>query len=335
MRIEASIEEWRDLYQVAIKLKKLKPWEDLWDMDLITILPLGKDEPCICSVMGKGGEFYGIGIYIGGKAINDFFTIADNNDIPQNQLIRYQNNIMCNFGSRDELTKKELNIIKELGLKFRGKNDWVYFRVYEKGYAPYMPDKNEVLEITDILKHLYMAIKSLHNGLKVDFENGKTLMRCFHKESNLWLNYEMPLLIPHIHYAVPVLEDQLLMKRLKNKAKNNSVLELDIAYLNSVINDKSYDKPIIPRLCILADKRSGMLLSQNMVAPEDDEIDAMFGAVINYILQAGRPERIVVREKYSSSIIADLCKQTGIDVMESGKLPAIDDFIEAFYEYRN
>jgi hypothetical protein len=55
-------------------------------------------------------------------------------------------------------------------LKFRGKNNWIYFRTFESAYAPYMPDRNEVLEFTKILKHVYMAIDSLNKGMEIDFK---------------------------------------------------------------------------------------------------------------------------------------------------------------------
>jgi hypothetical protein len=334
MRIEATLEEWKNLYDIAISLKDMKPWEELWDMDLITILPYEKEEPCICSVMGKGGECYGIGTYIGIDAIDNFFQMANNQDVPSHQMIRYQNSSMCYFGNRDDLTKKELNIIKELGLKFRGKNNWIYFRVFETGYAPYMPDRSEVLELTDILGHLYMAIKALHNGIKVDFEGGKTLMRRFHEENNSWINYEMPVFIPEIEYPVPVLEDQLVIKRLEKKPGDNSILEMDIAYLNSSINESGYDKPLIPRLCILADVRSGLLLSQDMITPEDDEVDMIFETIITYIAQRGKPKQIIVRDVHILSILMDLCKRVGIEIVTSEKLQVIDEFIESFYQYR-
>ncbi|KOA19522.1 hypothetical protein CLHOM_21330 [Clostridium homopropionicum DSM 5847] len=334
MRTEATLEEWKALYDVAIRLKDVKPWEELWDMDLITILPKGKKEPCICSVMGRGGECYAIGAYNGINSIHNFFEMVNNHDVPSHQLIRYQNNIMCNFGNRDELTKKELTLIKELGFKFRGKNNWIYFRVFETGYAPYMPDKNQVLEFTGILKNLYMAIKALHTGLEVDFKNGNTLMRRFDEKNNQWINYEMPVFIPKVQYSIPSLEDQLLIKKLKKQHKVNSILELDIAYLNSTINDRNYDKPLIPRLCILVDGRSRMILSQAMVTPEDDDVDIIFGTIINYIFQKGKPKQIVVRDTYILSILIDLCKQIGIDIVQSGKLKGIDEFLESFYEYR-
>ena len=46
MRKEASLEQWSVLYEVATRIKELKPWENLWDMDLIGI-KYGEEEDTI------------------------------------------------------------------------------------------------------------------------------------------------------------------------------------------------------------------------------------------------------------------------------------------------
>ena len=334
MRTEAKLEEWRVLYDIAIRLKELRPWETLWDMDLITIIESNKKEPCACSIMGKGGECYGIAAYYGLDSIKGFFEMAYSSEIPSHQLIRYQNNVMCNYGNRDELTTKERDIIKKLDLKFRGKNNWIYFRTFESGYAPYMPDRDEVLEFTKTLKHVYMAIDSLNKGMDIYFKNGNTLMRKFDDENNVWVNSEEPVIMPDMDYPVPILKDELLINRLKKQRQDDSILELDIAYLNSTINDREYDKPLIPRLCMLVDARKGLVLSQIMVTPGDDVVGLIFETVVNYIIQRGRPKKIVVRDAYMASILIDLCEQTDIEVIESSKLQTIDQCVESFYQFR-
>lgn len=40
MRKEASLAEWKALYEIATELKELRPWESFWDMDLIQLQPL-------------------------------------------------------------------------------------------------------------------------------------------------------------------------------------------------------------------------------------------------------------------------------------------------------
>jgi hypothetical protein len=297
MRKEASLEQWKELYDVAIRIKEMKPWEDLWDMDLITILPSEKEEPYVCNVMGRGGECFGIGAYIGFKAIHDLFLMTESK-IPPNQLIRYQNNITCYFGDRKELIKKDLEIIKDLGFKFRGKNKWIYFRSFESGYVPYILDENQVLKFTEILKHLYMAIKALNNGISVDFEKGNTLVRRYDEKSKLWLNHQAPVFYPQVQYPIAILQDELLVQRANNQKSTNIKLEFDIAYLNSSIKDKNYDKPIATRICILADVKTNMVLDQFMIEPKDNEVKAVFDMAFNYIMQRGKPKTIIVRDTY-------------------------------------
>lgn len=37
MRKEATIEQWKELYEVAIRIKEMKPWDKFWDLDIIGI----------------------------------------------------------------------------------------------------------------------------------------------------------------------------------------------------------------------------------------------------------------------------------------------------------
>ena len=35
MATQATLEQWEELYDLAIEITKLKPWNAYWDMDLI------------------------------------------------------------------------------------------------------------------------------------------------------------------------------------------------------------------------------------------------------------------------------------------------------------
>ncbi|WP_430515471.1 DUF6930 domain-containing protein [Thermoanaerobacter thermohydrosulfuricus] len=51
---------------------------------------------------------------------------------------------------------------------------------------------------------------------------------------------------------------------------------MDIAYVNSTIRDKRYERPIAIRSCILADSRTEMVIDQYLLTPEDDEVQYGF-----------------------------------------------------------
>ncbi|WP_026485660.1 DUF7309 domain-containing protein [Caldanaerobius polysaccharolyticus] len=328
---KATLDEWRELYKVASEVKELRPWEHLWDMDLITILHPAMSEPVYCSVMGKSGECFCIASYYGFEAFNRLMAMIQRDDIPPEQVIRFQedNVIICFFGDREELFKEELQIIKDLGLKFRGKNNWIYFRSFKKGYSPYILDEDEVLKETEILKNLYMALQAYIEGkIKVNFGKGMTLLRRYDEETKQWLNCEAPLFSVPPAYKKVFLKDEVSISRLNKQQTINSILELDIAYVQGSIKDKKYERPLSIRICVLADSRTGIVLDQKLLSPKDDEISEILRMIIDYILQTGKPKRVYVRDEYIRSIIEDICNNINIELKIRGRLNAIDNFIK-------
>ncbi|KEH98502.1 hypothetical protein Z968_05420 [Clostridium novyi A str. 4552] len=334
MRIEASLEEWRELYNVAIEIHKIKPWTKLSVLDLITIFLKGQEEPCLCSVMGQLGERYGVYMYIGDEAITDFFQLINSSDMPHNQIIRYQNSVICHFGSREELVKEEREIIKKLGIKFRGKNNWIYFRVNEKGYSPYMPDKDQVLMITEILKNLYMAIGALNEGLNVRFKQGKALFRVFNEERDLWLNFEDNTYVPRERYMVAEIDDELFLKRLNKQPRTNNILELDVIYLSTFMRSKILEKMSLMKLALVVDGETGELFRNEIVTLEDNEMDILFRCLIDYITIIGIPKIILVRDIYTNNVLSDICSKLNIEMHISSTLYSIDRFAGAFDQIR-
>ena len=60
MRKEASLEQWKVLYEAATRIKELKPWEKFWDLDLIGIKYGEEEDTVFFSVLGRGGDCYRI-----------------------------------------------------------------------------------------------------------------------------------------------------------------------------------------------------------------------------------------------------------------------------------
>ena len=45
-----TIEQWKELYDAAISIRQIAPWDYLWDMNLVVIRLPGREEPVYCSV---------------------------------------------------------------------------------------------------------------------------------------------------------------------------------------------------------------------------------------------------------------------------------------------
>jgi hypothetical protein len=332
MRKEASIRQWNELYEVTINIKKFEPWKYLWDMDIITIILPEYEEPFYCSVMGKGGQCFAIAVYKGFESINGFFKLADAKSIPPNQLIRYQDNLTCYFGDREELSSKELKVIKDLGLKFRGRNQWIYYRSFKPNYTPYILEQDEVIELTYVFKNLFMSLKAMiEKNLKIDFEEGNSLYRMYDKEQDLWLNFEGPMQIPNRQSMTIIIEDELLIENIKKQKYLKNAVEFDTVFINSVVEDKKYERPIMPKMIVIADSKTGIMLHFNIMLPEDDEIKQILDLFIDFIINTGKPKTIYVRDEYIHDLLSDLCKKINTKIIISEELPSIDMFAENIF----
>lgn len=76
MRKEATLDEWKDLYEVTTKIKGLEPWNTFWDMDLIAVRDGLEEDAIFFSILGKGGSCYGISVYEGFDGLNDFMMLT-------------------------------------------------------------------------------------------------------------------------------------------------------------------------------------------------------------------------------------------------------------------
>ena len=134
---EPTLAQWAELYEAARSIRQLAPWQYLWDSNLVTLMLPGREEPVYCSVMGRNGECYAVGVYPGYESIMEYHRMAR---APHDELsfisVFDQNCLTCYFGDREEVSPKEREIMKSLNLRFRGRNEWIYFRSMAPGLYP-------------------------------------------------------------------------------------------------------------------------------------------------------------------------------------------------------
>lgn len=325
-----TIEQWAGLYESAENIMKLAPWEFLWDTDLLTIMLPGRDEPVCCSVMGRVGKCYAIGVYPGFESVVSFYRIAEASEYsPQFIAGLEQNCMICNFGDREELSEEDREVIKSLGLRFRGKNRWIYFRSMEPGLYPWHLNAEQAGLLLQTLQNLEEIIKHLkREDVKVDFDGNETLMRYYSPEDGAWFNkvVEMPQIL--MLKRTLVVDDETLIAKLKKKKRSGACLEFDAVYLPTPVRDSKGERPYFPRFVLLADKKNELVLDQHM-AEQDEGIEAVILEMMTrYIMKYGRPASIYARDDRFVSYIGDLCKKLSIKLIEGEGVPAVDRLLE-------
>lgn len=329
MRKEATIKQWKALYEVTTRIKELKPWEKFWDLDLIGVIKDDDDESVFYSILGRGGDCYGIAVYEGFEGLNSFLmlTMQQSMNLSTEYAMFNQKNLTCYWGNRDELTDKQRKIIKELGYTYRGKNQWLYFLSFEPGYYPYNMDADEVLRMTEHMQNLERALKCYEQETEsVDFEHGNMFHIMLDEENQISSVGEMPLPFTSFQFGNLLITDEKLLSDLAKVPKGNAVLEADVSVLGASLTDKKYDRPVNPALSLLGDADSGAVIKFEMLQPEEDAIVTLAEILIGFIFQFGAPKEVRVTNVIVEAGLEQICDVCKIELRRVKRLPGLDEF---------
>ena len=329
MRKEASLEQWKTLYEAGACIKELKPWERFWDMDLIGIRYGTEEETIFFSILGRGGDCYGITVYEGYEGLNCFIMLAmqERMNLAPEYVMLNQRNLTCYWGNRDELSEKQRKMIKELGYTYRGKNQWQYFMSFEPGYYPYNMDEKEVLRMCEYLRDLELALRCYdETDTQIDFESGNMFLLSFGKDKKTWNFGEEPLPFTTFQFGSLMITDEELLADLAEVPKCNTVLEADVSALGVSVTDKKYERPANPALSLLGDANTGIIIKFEMLEPEDDAVVMLAEILIDFIFQFGAPKEIRVSNVIVETGLEQICNVCGTKLRRVKRLKGLEEF---------
>jgi hypothetical protein len=330
MREEASLKEWGSLYEAATKLKEKQPWEKFWDMDLIGIQEGEKEDTVFFSILGRGDSCYGIVAYEGYSGLNDFMMLAtaDTLNLSTEYTMFSQDNLTCYWGNREELTAKQRETIKQLGYKYRGKNQWLYFLSYAAGYFPYNLDRPQVLRMTEYFAKLLEALEYYESSqMTVNFSAANMFLYKKDQETGQWKGSEAPLPFTSYRYEKLTVTNQELEKELNSASKNEIILEADMQYLGASVQDKKYDRPGNPCICIVGEAGSGLIMSAELTEPEEDPGIKLAQVLASMILTHGAPREVHVTNVITAAVLEDICAMSNTELKVVSSLESIDESI--------
>lgn len=281
-------------------------------MDIIGIR-VGKDpeNTVFYSILGNGGTCYGIAAYEGYDALNSLMMLIMQEKL--NLSVEYamfnQRSLNCYWGNREELSEEQRSIIKELGYKYHGKNDWLYFSSYEPGYYPYNLSQDEAIRMMEHLENLEMAFTYYKEiGVSIDFGNGNMFSCVYSADRKTWNYGEEPLPFTSYNFGKLVITDEDLLEELSKVSKGTYILEADVRPMGAAVSDKKYDKPSNPAMSILTEANTGMIISCDMNGSDDDAMVGLAEAVIGFLFKAGALKEIRVSNVIAEAALEQICE---------------------------
>ena len=230
------------------------------------------------------------------------------------------------------LRPRDREIIKELGLRFRGRNAWPMFRSYRPGYEPWYLTGAEARFLRWGLEQgLGVALRLKEDpALLPDLDEEKLLVRrpVRRKDGTMdWEDRVLPMPEPEPK-SIPLRLGRELADRIFSLPTADARFEAALFFLPASIRERKGERPYIPYMLMLVDAASGFVLGSELIAAVPSLEEAWgkaFTALAALIVRTGvLPSQMAIRSGVLYEMFQPLADDLGVRVLRSEQLPALD-----------
>ena len=325
-----SIEEWRALYDAARDFKEIAPWEWMRDSDMFSVQnPVDGEFGYLC-VLGRKKESFDLLVYLGSEGLEGYLKIANGAVNPGNpDAIHINKCLSASFEDKAYLTNEDLAVIKELGLRFSGRNAWSQFKSFRPGYLPWQLAKDEAVYLTLCLhqaKEIALRFKESPNMLKSS-QPGHYFTRFVQKEDAIlkWKDgWYKPTFLREMVTVRQTIDESRLEKIKSLNRQKNMVWEIDFFYAPANVAEKG-NRPYYPILFLWVDQASYFIFSMHVTAPDRYRVEFIEQCLRAFESSKIVPGEIQVRKEELLVYLKPLAQRLGVGVKVVNKLKAVDD----------
>lgn len=335
---ELSKSDWAALYQAASEFKRASPWEWMDNEDLFAVENPSNGEVGYCSILGSGREEFGLGIFLGEEGYDRYTKLMAEEVEPED----FEESVMARlismlFVDRDVLQKRDRDVIRSLGLQFRGRSSWPFFRSQRPGYVPWFLEKEEVIFLTTAIHQALVIAQRVQNSeldlLERETEN---LVLTLCHRGGKWLeewrrpnmpnsNSESPM-----ETIDPVTEAQLHLLRSR-AGELGGTWEFDISMLPLPIGSSS-DRPYFPSCFLAVEKKLGLIVGTNLTKPWLN-LSEKRKAFIQILEKADElPREVRIKSDKVKRIVEPITSILGIN-LRVASLPMLEEAKASLYDH--
>jgi len=334
---KVDLDLWRDLYEIASRVRALAPWTWMDEIDIFGVEMLEDAGLIFVSVMGAIGEHYSVAVYPSAAAMTAFWALHHDEHASPEQVLEIPQ-VQLSFENREFLEREDRRIIKQLGLNFRGENAWPRFRSYRPGFAPWFLEKGEATMLHAALKQLLDVGPRLQvDPSPVRASDPQTyLVRSLKRGSDgdKWTDEFRK--IPPVDVSIPrVLPGADAVRQCHALPIVENGIEVDFFLVPAPIGDGKA-RPLYPYSLLIVESASGSVVGQEMLVVKNsmnEMLCSIPAKLIDRFKEFGvRPARLIVRPGRLADIVRPTCEALGIGLRTQRKLPQLDPARKSMFE---
>ncbi|HST52297.1 MAG TPA: hypothetical protein VLJ61_09845 [Pyrinomonadaceae bacterium] len=330
----ASPEESGTLFALAARIKELAPWEWMDESEVFGLQNPETGELGFVSVMGMAGQHFAIAVYMGAEGLYGILDFASQETITNPEQLLDIPQLQASFEDRDTLDKQDRELIKRLGLKFRGAGAWPMFRSYRPGFMPWFVTAEETRFLAHALEQTLEVAPRVKNEpgiLQPENDNGHGeiyLVRVPRRvDDGLVWEDKLMRVPPPEGESVRATLDADVLTLLRQLPQRQIEIEVDLFSLPAGMAERG-ERPYRPYMLMMAEPSSGMIVGVELLKP-DPSLAEMHGQIpsklAEWLSKAGVvPGRITARSGLVLDLIEPLAETLNIELYQADELPGID-----------
>jgi hypothetical protein len=322
-----SIEVWDQLYGIANRFRDLHPWDWMKDSEIFAVQNPAGDETGYCVVLGALGEVLALCVYRGGHGLAFHQRIASEDHPDTDEFFGNQNQLMAEFVNKTELEAEDKKIIRTLGLRYDGERQYPKFRSYLPGYFPWYLTEGEArflilafhcaIDVGENCRRDPHYLQASNEGDYLTYVLAKKGVGA-NSFSKLW---RRPAPIEQPDPTLPPIQTEDLKRK---DLREDSVWEAHFFFLPGAIYDRA--RPYLPQAIIIAQQSTGIVLSMELIPPEENPYSSIVRKLISTINDTGLlPKELQVQHEYLAVALRPLAQALQFRISLKKHLPSLSE----------
>jgi hypothetical protein len=335
-----TTQEWARLYDAAIRVKALAPWTWMTSTEFFAVRNPETDEIGYVSVMGELGEHLAVALYLGAEGLWGLLRMegSDEEYAPPEDILSTPH-LQAAFMDRNDLTDQDRAQIKALGLKFRGRQAWPWFRSFRPGYFPWYLEAHEARFLAVALEQLLAVAERLKRGESFLNEDGSLLIRVAGQEGDalVWKDgrqAEPP--PPPEPMTLRFRLDPELLAALRAKDAWIPAVEIDLVFVQGGFGERG-TRPRVAFELLIVEAAHGFIIGCEWLVADPDlatVYEQFPGAILRQLAALGvRPEVVRARSDILLDLLDEIADDLGFEVEACDELPYVDEALASQEEF--
>lgn len=334
-----SLTQWKGLLDQAFAFKQIAPWTWMTDDLLFGVQDLKSGEIGYCCVIGNLGEVYGLIVYKGTEGLAGCLKLYEL-ETPENNFdaVLSQHCLKLTFEDREDTKREDREILKNLGLKLRGRNAYPVLRNMSPGYYPWFVTADEA----DFLRVALEQAAGVCLRYKADsklFDReapGSYFVRTPEDRDgdvrwhDTWLKPEPLQTKPA---SGPVQDDLRLRRILSKAARTSATWEFDYAYADMPVRERKTDRPFFPLMLLVIDQGSGLIYDNAIAEPHSYQTEFAEGFLKVAEKMDTLPQEVQVVKDEAAAMLEPILSRLNVKLRKVKKCGEIEKARQGFKQY--